>query len=478
MAHPPPLPGPDPTPPPPVPKDPPRGRKFPCRRCGAKLEFDPAARGLKCPYCGYTEVIPEADADQKAEVREHDLDEFLATQAGRAGATIGGRSSQVQCTGCGAVVLLEDKVVTDKCPYCGTHLENKPEEVRDLIAPESVLPFTVSDREARAAFVKWLLGLWFAPTELKRLALLGQFASVYAPFWTYDAMTYTRYRGQRGDDYTETETFTGPDGKQQTRQVTKTRWYSVAGEVRHFFDDVLIRASQSLPPHLVDRLTPWGLGELEPFRDEFLSGHLTERYSVSLKDGFGQARKVMEDQITHLIRRDIGGDHQRIDWRRTHYVGVTFKHTLLPMWVANYRYRERVFQVLVNGRTSRVAGDRPWSWWKIVRLVLLIIFAILLAAVLVNKAKGQSGPKPAASADVRAARIVADARIGSAPRDSNDGTPLEGTACQLHGCRGFADPLSNRHGRHDGPFFYDPVGGPRFSLPGSGVRLRVLDRAA
>src|SRR5262245_63038915 len=57
MAAPPPLPGENDSPLPPPDgkqKDPPRGRKFPCRQCGAKLDFDPEARGLKCPYCGYT----------------------------------------------------------------------------------------------------------------------------------------------------------------------------------------------------------------------------------------------------------------------------------------------------------------------------------------------------------------------------------------------------------------------------------------
>jgi hypothetical protein len=146
----------------------------------------------------------------------------------------------------------------------------------------------------------------------------------------------------------------------------------------------------------MDRLAPWPLKDLEPFRDEFLSGHLTERYAVSLKDGFQTAKRVMEDEITGLIRRDIGGDHQRIDWRRTNYLGVTFKHTLLPIWVANYRYRDKLFHILVNGRSGRVAGERPWSWWKIARLVLVIIFAILLAAVLVIKAKGVSGGRAAA----------------------------------------------------------------------------------
>jgi len=368
--------------------EPPTGRKFPCRQCGAKVDFDPEARGLKCPYCGFTEVIPEADDDEKASIREHDFDEFLEQKEERGEVSVGSEWSQVKCTGCGAVVVIQEKIVTDKCPYCSTHLENEPEAIKDLILPESLLPFTISDREARTRFSSWLQSLWFAPSELKKLANLGQFGSVYVPFWTYDAMTYTRYTGERGEDYWVSESYTDSNGKRQTRSVRRTRWYHASGEVQHFFDDVLIKASESMPVHLVDKMAPWKLDELEPFRPEFLSGHVTERYSVSLKLGFREARSIMEDAITGLIRRDIGGDHQRIHTRRTNYVGVTFKHTLLPIWVANYRYHERLFQLLVNGRTGKVAGDRPWSWLKIARLVLLVIFAISLIAFLVMKAKG------------------------------------------------------------------------------------------
>src|SRR5262245_15580121 len=265
MAAPPPLPGENDSPLPPPDgkqKDPPRGRKFPCRQCGAKLDFDPEARGLKCPYCGYTEVIPKADDDERASIREHDLEEFLDKYEHKGGVAVSNRYSQVKCDGCGAVVVVQDRLATDKCPYCGTHLDNKPEEVRDLIVPESLLPFALSGREARDEFNRWLASLWFAPTELRQLANLGQFSTVYTPYWTYDAMTYTKYTGQRGDDYWDTEYFTGAQGQRQSRQVRRTRWSSVAGEVRHFFDDMLIKASHSLPDHLVDRLRPWELSEL------------------------------------------------------------------------------------------------------------------------------------------------------------------------------------------------------------------------
>ena len=104
----------------PVVKAPPAGKQFPCKKCGARVDFDPSAHALKCPYCGHTEEIkPTGD-----KVVEHDFEEYLAKHTGES--TVSGRANQVTCQACGAVVLLEDRVVTDKCPYCATHLENKP----------------------------------------------------------------------------------------------------------------------------------------------------------------------------------------------------------------------------------------------------------------------------------------------------------------------------------------------------------------
>src|SRR3954452_23982405 len=89
--------------PPTVTKAPPPGRKFPCAACGDKLDFDPTSRALKCPYCGHVEQIKPADT----RVEEHELDAFLKHHAGVEKAAIPGRSEQVRCPGCGAVVLLE-----------------------------------------------------------------------------------------------------------------------------------------------------------------------------------------------------------------------------------------------------------------------------------------------------------------------------------------------------------------------------------
>src|SRR5262249_2340649 len=156
-------------------------------------------------------------------------------------------------------------------------------------------------------------------------------------------------------------------GNMVTRQrtVTRTRWYPVCGEVRHFFDAVLVCASGGIPPYYTRGLTHAELKDLEPFRPDYLSGFKTERYPLGPREGFSQAKQIMDQTIRQLCCRDIGGNHQQLATVHTQHVGVTFKHILLPLWLASYRYRGQSYRVLINGRTGAVKGDRPYSWAKI-----------------------------------------------------------------------------------------------------------------
>ncbi|HEY4329033.1 MAG TPA: hypothetical protein VGN88_04795, partial [Phycisphaerae bacterium] len=374
-------------------KPPESNRKFPCKQCGARLDFDPSQRALKCPYCGFLEEIAPAKLGVVGGIVEHDYAVALAKVPMDRG-TIAGRSSEVRCPGCGANVLIEDNVETDKCPFCATHLVNAPRtSATEMICPESVLPFHITDRQAREAFNAWIKSRWFAPNNLKQLANLGQLSGIYLPFWTYDSMTYTHYTGQRGDDYWENETYTTTENGQsvtRTRQVRRTRWTYVAGEVDHFFDDVLVCASRSVPVNYVTQLEPWDLAQLEGFRPEFLASFKTERYVVTLSEGFGSAKQIMEGEIRRLCCQNIGGDHQQLVTVATQHVGVTFKHILLPMWLAVYRYQNATYRILVNARSGEVQGARPYSWAKI---TLAIVAGLLVTIIIILIAQHSQGSR-------------------------------------------------------------------------------------
>jgi hypothetical protein len=116
---------------------------------------------------------------------------------------------------------------------------------------------------------------------------------------------------------------------------------------------------------------------VEPYKEAFLAGFTAERYQLSLPEGFVQAQQLMQPTIDATIRRDIGGDEQRITSKQSKYDNITFKHVLLPIWCSAYRYRSKLFRFLVNARTGEVQGERPYSPWKIAFAIVLGLLIII-----------------------------------------------------------------------------------------------------
>jgi ribosomal protein S27E len=355
--------------------------RYRCPGCGADLLFEPRDGGLTCPYCGRQERIePAAEG-----VAERGYEEYLQLHADRLG-TLAPSALEVSCQTCGATVTFAPPMVAGHCDFCGSPLVAQPRSADPVLAPEGVLPFRLAPDDASASIRRWLASLWFAPNALKRLAAQEGVGGVYLPFWTFDAHASTSYVGQRGEHYYVTETYTTQNSQGQTetrtRQVRHTRWHAASGHVARWFDDLLVPATKSLPPERLRQLEPWDLNELTRYEPAYLAGYKAQRYQVELREGFARAQELAAPVIEADVRQDIGGDEQRITEARTNYTAVTFKHLLLPVYVGAYRFRERVFQVVVNGRTGEVQGERPYSVWKILLLVLAIL-ALIAAIVFV-----------------------------------------------------------------------------------------------
>lgn len=351
---------------------------FRCSSCAGELEFSPGQQSLECPYCGSQQAVPAVEGTAE----ELDFNAHLEQLADGASETE--ERLTVRCQACAAETTFEPNVTSAECPFCGTNVVLTTTSKR-LIRPGSLLPFKIDHRAARNAFLKWIRSRWFAPNALAKIASHDRLQGVYLPFWTYDCRTTSRYRGLRGDEYQVTEMVTVTEGGrrvQRPRRVTKVRWSPVGGTVQNSFDDLLVPASGSVQRDKADRLEPWDLAALVAYDDRYLSGFRAESYQVGLADGFALARPKIESAVRETVRRDIGGDRQQIHQLDVDCHDVTFKHLLLPVWISAYRFKDKVFQFLVNARTGEVQGERPYSWVKITLAVLggLVVVTLLILA--------------------------------------------------------------------------------------------------
>ena len=287
-----------------------------------------------------------------------------------------------KCENCGAETLLDKDKVADFCSFCGSsHIATS--EHHAGIKPALVLPFQISKDEAIDKFKVWIKKRYFAPRELKKSYQLSKISGAYLPYWTFDSQTNSSFVVRIGTYYYVTVTRTViADGKpkQVREQVRKIRWRTERGHYSEFFDDVLIKASRNVASGLIDKIEPFHLNGLLDYKTEYLSGFLAERYSIPLKEGWNDAKSVIDLGITNGIQGQVHGDVVQIVSVSTDYKNITYKHILLPIWISSFHFNKKVYRFLVNGQTGKVSGKSPVSAWKItiLSLAVILIIAILI----------------------------------------------------------------------------------------------------
>ena len=335
-----------------------------CNNCGSEMTFSAEKQVLLCDHCGNTRDLPKA-SDM---IIENSFSEGI--QLNRSNTGLGVETKVFHCNDCGSETAVDPNTVNFSCPFCGSTKVNEEAHALKVITPAGLIPFIITQKEASGKFKEWLKKGWFHPNDLQKIAKLDKLAGVYVPNWTYDAFTQSNWTAQAGYYYYETETYSDSEGNTQTRQVRRTRWEHASGYHEQFFDDVLVVASNGISQDMAQGIMPFQLEALVNYESQYLLGWNSEVYQKDVEEGFGVADTIMDSSIRDACARAIPGDTHRGLNVNTRKSNITFKHILLPTWVAGYRYREKVFQFLVNGQTGKINGKKPLSFWKIFFTVL------------------------------------------------------------------------------------------------------------
>lgn len=345
-----------------------------CINCGAELRYQPGTSNISCAYCGHQEAI----AVDENGFEELELYPYLKEMGAQKHSE---EISMLHCKNCGANQHVEENYKSLHCVYCTMPLILEDVYKEDWILPGAVLPFQIDQKKSFQIFKKWVDSLWFAPNNLKKAALDPQFTKgLYLPYWTFDAQLQASYSGQRGEYYYETQRVRNSQGKTVSKRVRKTRWYPASGNISGFVDDTLVKASKQKKGRIPSKIARWNLKLLKPFNSSFLSGFVTEKYTIPLNQGHLSAKGEAKHIAERWCRQDIGGDTQRVTSMDMNLSKETFKHILLPVYVSAYRFNSKEYNFFINGENGTISGTRPYSFWKIFFTVVLVLAIIGLIA--------------------------------------------------------------------------------------------------
>jgi DNA-directed RNA polymerase subunit RPC12/RpoP len=276
----------------------------------------------------------------------------------------------LSCPNCSGALTVREGQRIVKCPYCSE---------RSLVRGErGVRRYQVERRIERDRAVQSVRGFW---TGLNRAFDLSRQAQITEVFLAY--LPYWRAQGQMaGWIFGEKTVGSGRSQRQEPREVQVMEdvdWTGAAGDVAEFGVESIALAGTQFATYDPDILHHEGM-VFEPTGSE--------------TDASEGAQQTWEKRA----HDKSGLDH--IGQAMLRFLRRTLALVYYPLWVARYTYRNRAYQVVVDGYSGRVLyGKAPGNiYYRALMLVggtglgaFVLVDGLALAFTLMSSSRRSSG---------------------------------------------------------------------------------------
>jgi hypothetical protein len=248
----------------------------------------------------------------------------------------------LSCPRCGGMITIPEGQEIVICPFC---------DLRSVVSGEyGIRRYQVANQVTRevavAAFQKFLKGNLAIARDVPRQARLTEVMVVHLPFWASWGRALGWVFGQKQVGDSEHRHYEA----REVRIVEEMTWNAAACEVGEFGVTQISLQGRQLEPYRVEDLHRSGM-VFEPV------GSSEEAMSMASQDF---ERRVLEkanlDKVSQSFVRVLRARQ-----------GLVY----YPLWVLRYTYRQRAFQVVVDGYNGEVLyGKAPGnSWYRAAVLV-------------------------------------------------------------------------------------------------------------
>ena len=334
-----------------------------CPSCGANIKFDPTSQKWKCEYCGMSynvDTFEEKQEKEKNEELDVNIDEY-------------------SCPNCGAIVVTDENTVATHCVYCGNTAIMK-NRLQGEFKPDKLIPFATVKEDAINEFQKNVKKRWFAPPDFHNKENIEKITGVYIPFWLYDGKTSgnitataKRERSWSSGDYRYTETSVYDCKRSGELEIT----------------DLPVDGSTKFEDDIMDSIEPFDYSKFVPFNRSYLSGFLAEKYDLTQDEVYDRAKTRMENTTVNELKKTIiGYDSVLVNSKNVNVEKGEVEYALLPVWMLNIKYKDKMYTFAMNGQTKQVVGKVPLCFSKMLKKGLLFFGIGFLVAFIFNIIRG------------------------------------------------------------------------------------------
>lgn len=342
-----------------------------CLSCEAPLKFDAKEEVFKCNYCGnvytledinrYKKILKEQEEVEKA--REEEAEEFEKEPK-----TF--NADSYICENCGANIILGENTSSTSCIYCKSTALIK-NRLSGLYAPSKIILFKYDKKDAIERFKKLCKGRLFIPNGFCDEKNIQDMEGLYVPFWLYKCVSRANLSAKC------TRVTVWADSKYR---YTKTDFYSVDNSADIDYSDIPNDASRRFDDKIMNAIEPFNYIDFKDFDIKYLSGYISEKYDVEADEALENVRtRIIENSKDFLYNKINGYATKTLTSFDTNIDVNNKDYCLLPVWVLNIKYKDKIYRFSMNGQTGKYTGEIPVSKTKM--FIFFFILFIVISAV-------------------------------------------------------------------------------------------------
>ena len=340
-----------------------------CPNCAAVLKFNPHGQNWKCEYCRSEFNIEQIEAiNAKAGDVINQETQAVKLEKDMNGVDV------YSCPNCGAQIIADENTTATSCVYCKSTAILRNKLVGEF-NPNKVIAFRKTKEDAIAAFKKIRKGRPFAPKEFNDPKNIAEMSGIYIPFWIYDFYA----NGSLSADARRVQTWRSGD-----YIVTKTDIYVALRDGNMQYSKVPVDGSERFNNDIMNSIEPYNYEDLVDFNHAYLSGFLAEKYDVDSDKAMTDAVERVKNSTTDTLKSSINGYSSVIVTSANHNLNLTNKeYILLPVWMLNIKYKDKIYTFAMNGQTGKMVGDIPIDkkkaiiWWIGICVITFLVFALV-----------------------------------------------------------------------------------------------------
>lgn len=325
-------------------------QNYKCPCCGDSLIFQ--GDMLNCESCGNSfqlEAIQQMnEAQDDAQGSSHfDWKHYEPRSYDDTG---GIKLAHYSCPSCGAEITGDDTLGATVCPYCGNATVVKG-QFEGTLRPDYIIPFKVDKKAAMAAFEADFKNAPFLPDEFKSKKKIEEMVGVYVPFWMFDcdceaAVSYNAERITAWSD--------------ANYNYTKTDHFKLYRSGSVGFANIPVDGSKKADDAYMEAVEPFQYGDAMEFNDAYLAGYMADKYDVTAEESIDRANERVTNSTVSIFRGTTQGYHTVIpEQTRINFSDGKIRYSLLPVWMLNIKYMDKIHKFAINGQTGKVVGEYP-----------------------------------------------------------------------------------------------------------------------